>query len=413
MNNFPSSFFDKWIKTALINLLLVAAVGVVLRYKIAFSLPIVDQRKLLHGHSHFAFAGWLSQVLMLLIIKLISEDNSYLNIRLYRKLLWGNALTAYGMLLTFPFQGYGLYSIIFSTLSVFVGYVFIIAAWKDLSKLHNRHVTSWLKAGLFFYGLSSLGAFSLAYLMANNVNGPGYYFGAVYFFLHFQYNGWFLFACFGLLFHQLDKNNFAAAGYYSKRLFRIIFFTCIPAYLLSILWMNLPSVIRVVAGITAAMQLASLIYLLPFFAEVRTILKTKFCTVCKNLWFMAMIAFVIKLLLQSLSVIPSLSAYAFGFRPVVIGYLHLCFLVILSFFILGCIYQYYHSEQKNISPAGAYLFIGGVVITEFTLMLQGFFAIESTALRYADLILFTAAALMLTGITAMVRSCYKTVYIKI
>ena len=51
----------KWIRICLLNLFLVALLGVVLRYKIAFSLPFIDQRNLLHAHSHFAFAGWISQ----------------------------------------------------------------------------------------------------------------------------------------------------------------------------------------------------------------------------------------------------------------------------------------------------------------------------------------------------------------
>ncbi len=54
---------QKWIKICFINLLIVALLGVTLRYKIAFSLPFVDQKHLLHGHSHFAFAGWITQII--------------------------------------------------------------------------------------------------------------------------------------------------------------------------------------------------------------------------------------------------------------------------------------------------------------------------------------------------------------
>ena len=62
--------------------------GVVLRYKIAWSLPIVDQKYFLHAHSHFAFAGWVSQALMALLIAYISEKNAKINLKKYRLLLY-------------------------------------------------------------------------------------------------------------------------------------------------------------------------------------------------------------------------------------------------------------------------------------------------------------------------------------
>ncbi|HRI21747.1 MAG TPA: hypothetical protein PLA68_12375, partial [Panacibacter sp.] len=100
-----------------------------------------------------------------------------------------------------------------------------------------------------------------------------------------------------------------------------------------------------------------------------------------------------KLLLQCLSTIPSLSQYAFGFRPVVIGYLHLSFLGIITFFILGYINRYLHLSVK-----GVYTFVTGVLITEITLMLQGFEAIGYHAFSYANYVLFGAAILMTTGL---------------
>ena len=44
-----------WFRIAVFNLLL--AFGVLLRYKIAYSLPFMQQKHMLHAHSHFAFTG--------------------------------------------------------------------------------------------------------------------------------------------------------------------------------------------------------------------------------------------------------------------------------------------------------------------------------------------------------------------
>lgn len=112
---------------------------------------------------------------------------------------------------------------------------------------------------------------------------------------------------------------------------------------------------------------------------------------------MVLIAFVIKLLLQCLSTIPSLSQYAFGFRPVVIGYLHLSFLGIITFFILG-----YINNNLALSRTGVYTFVAGVLVTEITLMLQGFEAMGYNILPYATYILFAAAIAMTAGLIIIV-----------
>ncbi|MCG7859310.1 hypothetical protein MD537_20200, partial [Flavihumibacter sediminis] len=59
---------NKWIRLALFNLLLVALAGLVLRLKILLPLPWIHHKHLLHAHSHFAFAGWISLFLMGAII---------------------------------------------------------------------------------------------------------------------------------------------------------------------------------------------------------------------------------------------------------------------------------------------------------------------------------------------------------
>lgn len=396
--NDKNLFFNKWIKISLVNFLVVALAGVLLRYKINFPLPLVNYKFLLHAHSHFAFAGWVTQILMALIVQYLYEHNNNINLSPYKKIFWGNFVTAYGMLFTFPFQGYALFSIIFSTLSVLVSYFFIALVWKDLKHIADAgYSKAWIKASLLLYAISSLGPFSLAYLMANQISGQDLYFGAVYFFLHFQYNGWFLFACFGLFFHYLQKAGFLNTALYSKRIFRILFITCFPAYLLSTMWMDLPLTIRIIATAAAIFQLLSLLYIFKLFAHTKKLLSNNLNILSKNLWMMVLIAFVIKLLLQCLSTIPSLSQYAFGFRPVVIGYLHLSFLGIITFFILGCINQYI-----TLSGKGVYTFVAGVLITEITLMLQGFEAIGFSVLPYANYILFAAAIAMTVGLIVIV-----------
>src|SRR6185312_9761441 len=116
------------------------------------------------------------------------------------------------------------------------------------------------------------------------------------------------------------------------------------------------------------------------------------------LWRFASIAFILKIILQMLSTIPFLSHFAFGFRPVVIGYLHLSFVGIISLFILGYINEFIHRFRGNVSGVGAIIFVTGFIVQEVILMLQGLEAMEITPLPYASMILFACALLMAIGL---------------
>src|SRR5438876_3519168 len=97
--------YSKWTKWALLNLAIVAAAGVLLRYKILFSLPVLDYKNLLHAHSHFAFSGWVSLALFIAITAAITQHTT-IQLSVYTKLFWLAQVAAFGMLCTFPFMGY-------------------------------------------------------------------------------------------------------------------------------------------------------------------------------------------------------------------------------------------------------------------------------------------------------------------
>ena len=57
-----------WLKFSLINLFVVALLGLLMRYKIGFEFPYLNQKSLQLAHSNFAFTGWISHTLMVLLI---------------------------------------------------------------------------------------------------------------------------------------------------------------------------------------------------------------------------------------------------------------------------------------------------------------------------------------------------------
>ena len=138
--NYSQVQTHKWLKIAFLNLLIVALLGTLMRYKIAYSFPFIEQKKFMNAHSHFAFAGWISQALMVLMVNYLSTLTTKSVFKKYRWVFIANLVTAYGMLLTFPWEGYGFLSIIFSTLSIFVSYAFAFIYWRDINKIKIKSV---------------------------------------------------------------------------------------------------------------------------------------------------------------------------------------------------------------------------------------------------------------------------------
>ncbi len=383
-----------WIKIAFINLLIVAVLGVLMRYKIAFYLPFVEQKHLLHAHSHFAFTGWITQALMILLIHWLSGQKADFSFRKYKWLLIANAAVAYGMLLSFPVQGYGVISITFSTFSIVVSYVFAVVYWRDLNTLTQSLSRYWFKAALLFSVVSSAGTFALSAMMATKTIHQNWYLAAIYFYLHFQYNGWFFFACMGLFYSLIE---YVLPAGKLKTVFWLFALACVPAYILSALWLPLPEWVHTIVSIAAVAQIVAWIILLAaiFKKQQLPVLITGHVK-----WILTLVALAasVKLLLQVGSTIHFLSNLAFSFRPIVIGYLHLVLLGVITLFIVA------YSLAKEIIPPGSKIktgvivFIVGILLNEFLLMLQGIGAIAYIRIPFINELLLCAALIMFSGV---------------
>lgn len=396
---------SRWIRIALINLFVVALAGVILRYKINFPLPFINQKFLLHGHSHFAFVGWVTLALMAMMVNYLITSDVATNYRKYHWLLIANTITAYGMLFSFIFQGYALLSITFSTLSIFVSYFFIYHYWKDLNKIKQKeHITIWFKSALILWGLSSIGAFGLAYLMASRTVIQEFYFAAIYFFLHFQYNGWFIFSSFGLLFSFLKERSNPHFIKINKHLFLTLAIAVIPSYLLSIFGLKIPGYLFWIGTISAIVQLAALFYSYKLLQAIQASLSIPFTKMTTLLWSLAYISFVLKIILQTLSIIPYFGSFAFGLRPVIIGYLHLCFLGVISFFILGYINELLAGKGVKLNKSGLLIFIFGVILQEVVLMIQALDALIAQTSANTHIVLLIAAIAMASGLAMLVKT---------
>ena len=395
-----------WLKFSLVNLFLVALLGLLMRYKIGFEFPYFNQKNLQLSHSNFAFTGWISHTLMVLMVHTLQNKISHFNFGNYKKIFVFNLICSYGMLVFFILQGYGLICTVFSVLSILVSFYFAFIFYKDLNRTDNKLLfKNWFKGALFFNVLSSLGSFALAYMMVTKNIHQNEYLASIYYFLHFQYNGWFFFACMGLFFDFFQLNKSEDAFFATS--FKLFFVSCIPAYFLSVLWLKLPVwlyVIVVIASVTQGYAWFRLLY---------GILKQKSDTIQKlgfSLRYVLLFvgfALSIKLLLQLGSTVPFVSKLAFGFRPIVIAYLHLVLLAIITLFLLFYIHVGYFFSRFGKSFFGLVLFSIGVLLNEVILAIQGIASLSYTMIPYVNELLFGAAAVLVLGSGVLMSTALK------
>jgi hypothetical protein len=387
----------KWYYVALFNLVVLAFLGLVLRYKINFPLPVFQQENLLHAHSHFAFNGWISFVLQLLILEEFTDDYRA-STKFWNRFLILSTIINYAMIVSFAWVGYAGISIVLSTVALWLSYAFAYKIYKTIPvESKTRISTKFMKASLFFLLLSSIGPYALAIVIATKSSHQYWYHNALYFFLHFQYNGWFTFAILAFLFRKLEQSttfNIKHANWF----FSVLFYTCIPSYFLTALWHQRPFAVTALNVVTAVSQAFALVFLVQLLYSNMKSVFNNLPAICRWLYSLSILAFIIKILLQFFSAHPVLGQLAFGFRPIIIGYLHLIFLAFVTMYILGFLADKAVINLKHsISSIGLIVFATGIILNEILLAVQGLTAIYYLYLPSINLLLFANTFTLLGG----------------
>jgi hypothetical protein len=381
-NGFNTKF---WLRISIFSFFVVALLGTLMRYKIAFDFPYFIQKNLQHAHSHFALSGWVTQLLMVYIIHSLQSYITPIQLNNYTRILILNYLVALGMLVSFSISGYKGITIIFTTFSIFIFLVFAFSYIRDLRFVANRLSHKYFKASLIFGIIACIGTFVLAYNMLTKNFEQTIYLSSEYWYLHFQYNGWFLFASLGLFHHYLEKQN--VTYHYQNLVFLVLVITCFPTYGLSVLWLKLPIAIYVVTVIAAILQWIAWFLLLINTKKIKDIWKKSIGMGNYLLTFVA-VAFSIKITLQLFSVHPELSQLAFGYRIIVIAYLHLSLLAVTSVFLFGYGILSHLLANNSVSRASLWGIIVLIFATELVLGIQGFMSLSYTILPYSSKIMF-------------------------
>ncbi len=393
-----------WAKICLLNLMIVACLGLLMRLNIVMTLPWLNQGFTLHAHSHFAFSGWISQALTLCIALAVTgrNFNDALPSR-YNRLLTFNLFCSYGMLVSFLLQGYAAVSIIFSTLSILVSFVFYTFCRRDKTDIAARQLWwKFMHLAMIFGMLSALGTFMLAYTMAAQPGNFELRLASVYFYLHFQYNGWFFLACLGLFQYWLAGRNIALPA--SPTIFRLLAGCIVTTYLLSINWLPFPKYLHAFTILTAAVQLLTWGLFMAGLWQKRRAIAAELSPAMRWLLSVVLLAASIKFTLQAASSIPALATLAFGLRPVVIAYLHLVLLGMISLFIISWFFEHEAIDLATFSRKGLAIFVSGVIANEMFLMVQGISALSSIYVAFMPEALTAAGLVLVSGSWLMVRS---------
>jgi hypothetical protein len=263
------------------------------------------------------------------------------------------------------------------------------------------------KASLLYFALSSFGPFFLGYLKANGLEHLDLYRNSIYFYLHFQYNGFFLFGVLSLLVRlidepapNMDQNGIRKGSY-------ILMFCCLPAYALSTLWTQPSLVFNVIGFLSALGQLVGLWF---FFRPIPTfIANAKFERSEKLLFSISFIALALKFILQLLSAIPAAALFANEFRSIVIAYLHLVLLGCISLFLFAWLMRKKVIESG--SSVALWFILGGFIGSQIMLVISpwndSFFHVPANAVNY---LLFFFSILMVSGIALLIRPVVKTMH---
>ncbi|WP_187478369.1 hypothetical protein [Amniculibacterium sp. G2-70] len=388
-----------WLKFAIFNLFIVAVLGTVMRYKIAFSLPIVEQKNLQQSHSHFAFYGWITFIIYVLIVKYLREVVPNLKEGKYKWLVISNLVASFGMLISFIYNGYFWLSIAFSTMALLTSFVFYFVFSKDMKGISDIS-KKWLHAAFFFAVFSSLGVFTLSIMMATKNFSQDVFLASEYFYLHFQYNGFFIFSCIAFLLNNLKKMGVAPSEKENNLIFWLSFVGCLVGYGLSVLWFKMPLWMFAAITVTTLMQTWGAYLLFKVIKDRWSVIKQHWSPMLRLVLIYVGFAFGVKIILQLGSNIPAVNQFAFGFRNIVIAYLHLVLLMCVSAFLVG---QMLASNLFSLSKAlllGVQFFLLGVFLNELVLGSMGLLSTIYFTIPY------TAEALVVISFFIMFSAFY-------
>lgn len=358
-----------WILISLLNFLIAAIMGLVLRAAFVWELNWIEFKNLLHGHSHVALLGWLYLGFFILIHgNFLPKEKASKPI--YSYLFWLTQFSITGMMIAFPLQGYAGFSIFYSSLHIVLSYLFVFRVWRDHIK-GCEQINLLLKTSLFLLLLSTLGVWGVAVIMGNGGGGGMLYQVAIQFYLHFQFNGWLIFALLTLIVKTF-KVGFPRLGF--RLVYGFLLLSQILTFALILFWAYQWSWAYYVNAVGVLLQLFGLVAIFVLKRKSLPKLSLHFSPKTKPWLILAVIVGLIRVAAQTLLVLPELAEMAVILRLFIIGFIHLSMLGLFSAYLM---FSFINSNTLEVQNRGmktaVWFYYLGFIGTEMLLFAQGFF----------------------------------------
>lgn len=392
------SIYATILKTSFLLLLLSAFYGFLMRWNFSFPIAGFSYKNILQSHSHVAFLGWGYLSVLVLLIRFFVNEKLRGSI-IYTYTLLVMLICVALMLFSFPLGGYKVFSIVLLAVFGCTSYVISFKLLRDIKQ--NSYSIKLIKFGIYYYILSSLATWFLAGVLVTQGKTDLYY-NTVYFYLHFLYNGFFVFTLFGLFFRLLMRKGIAISEKDQKYFFILLNLACIPSYSLSVLWSDVSEYFNYIGGISALFQLISAVYLIKII--IKYLSEYSISKISKVLLLFLITSYCIKIVIQFFSAFPYFVTKSIALKPFfIIGYLHLFTLGFMTVFIVFLLNEFKIIQLKSrISEISVFFVLAGIFITELLMFSQGFLLLLGKGMiNDYSFNLLIASALLLIGIVLM------------
>ncbi|MCV2487110.1 cbb3-type cytochrome c oxidase subunit I [Flavobacterium sp. SH_e] len=358
-----------WILCCFFNFLIACVFGLLMRFMYLFPLDFLNYSFLLHAHSHVAMLGWVYLIVYVLVVHFfIPKEKSQKPI--YNRLFWMTEFSVVGMMIAFPIQGYALFSIIFSTMHILLSYVFCRLIWEDCltDKSPSQRL---LLVSILFMILSTFGVWCLGPAVSTLGKQSAFYQIAIQFFLHFQFNGWFILAILALFLKQFQSKIDEAKF---KKFYFLIIISTLLTLAFPVRWYMENQILSYINVLGVLIQLGAFIYFYKMLQPQINHFRNALDKTTKAVYGLALCSLFLKVGIQLLTIFPNLAEVSHQIRNFVIGFIHLTTLGIITGFLFGILLQnkMLSANSKSLKT-GVKCFILGYILTEVLLFLQGWF----------------------------------------
>jgi len=285
----------------------------------------------LHAHSHAAFLGWLHAAFSLLAGYVLFPR--LLHTRKFAVYYVVMQMLVAAMLVSFPLEGYKAFSITFLSLFLLGTYVYAYWVFKHAGRQTDFPVTArYVKTAVVFMLLSGLSPWMLGPIMVFLGKQSIWYNLDVYFYLHFQYNGWFFLALTGLVVYLFEREGIAVPYEVWKKSLLWLFTGIFWGYVTNTLWTDPPMYFNVIALLSVLAEAYGLWVLFRYLKP--RVSRLSLSLPQKKILKWVVFAVAVKVLLQFVASCPYFARVAYTVRDMIIGYLHWVMLAVFSTGIL-------------------------------------------------------------------------------